>query len=117
MRPKPQISPEFEEYRDERWRREGARLVATVLEAEALANEQGVAVKRLREVLLSFGAAGRAYADELRGSANPAVPSVARTSFGTCTILPIASFSALTTSTSGPARTSWATLSSLPTFG
>jgi hypothetical protein len=41
--------------------------------AEALANEQGAAVKRLREVLLSFGAAGRAYADELRSSANPAV--------------------------------------------
>ena len=41
--------------------------------AEALANEQGAAVKRLRDVLLSFGAAGRAYADELRNSANPAV--------------------------------------------
>jgi HEAT repeat protein len=41
--------------------------------AEALASEHGAAVKRLREVLLSFGAAGRAYADELRSSANPAV--------------------------------------------
>jgi hypothetical protein len=41
--------------------------------AEALASEQGIAVKRLRDVLLSFGAAGRAYADELRNSANPAV--------------------------------------------
>jgi hypothetical protein len=41
--------------------------------AEALAAEQGAAVKRLRDVLLSFGAAGRAYADELRSSANPAV--------------------------------------------
>jgi hypothetical protein len=41
--------------------------------AEALASEQGVAVKRLRDVLLSFGPAGRAYADELRNSANPAV--------------------------------------------
>jgi hypothetical protein len=41
--------------------------------AEALASEQGAAVKRLREVLLSFGAAGRAYADNLRNSANPAV--------------------------------------------
>ena len=41
--------------------------------AEALANEHGAAVKRLRDVLLSFGAAGRAYADELRSSANPAV--------------------------------------------
>lgn len=40
--------------------------------AEALAGEQGAAVKRLRDVLLSFGAAGRAYADELRSSANPA---------------------------------------------
>jgi HEAT repeat protein len=41
--------------------------------AEALAGEQGGAVKRLREVLLSFGAAGRAYANELRNSANPSV--------------------------------------------
>ncbi|HUE88470.1 MAG TPA: HEAT repeat domain-containing protein [Vicinamibacterales bacterium] len=41
--------------------------------AEALASEQGAAVKRLRDVLLSFGAAGRGYADELRSSANPAV--------------------------------------------
>jgi hypothetical protein len=41
--------------------------------AEALAVEQGSAVKRLREIVMSFGAAGRAYADELRASANPAV--------------------------------------------
>jgi HEAT repeat protein len=41
--------------------------------AEALAAEHGPAVKRLREILLSFGAAGRAYADELRTSANPTV--------------------------------------------
>lgn len=42
--------------------------------AEALASEQGKGtVKRLREILLSFGAAGRAYADELRNSRNPAV--------------------------------------------
>jgi hypothetical protein len=41
--------------------------------AEALANEQGPAVKRLRHVLFSFGAAGRRYADELKNSANPAV--------------------------------------------
>jgi hypothetical protein len=41
--------------------------------AEALATEQGSAVRRLREILLSFGAAGRAHADELRTSANPAV--------------------------------------------
>jgi hypothetical protein len=42
--------------------------------AEALATEQGKGtVKRLREILLSFGSAGRAYADELRNSKNPAV--------------------------------------------
>jgi hypothetical protein len=41
--------------------------------AEALANETGVAVKGLRTVLLSFGAAGRAYADNLRSSPNPTV--------------------------------------------
>lgn len=41
--------------------------------AEALAVEQGPAVKRLREVLLSFGAAGRPYVDQLRSSPNPAV--------------------------------------------
>jgi hypothetical protein len=42
--------------------------------AEALAIEQSsTVVKRLREVLLSFGAAGRGYANELRNSANPAV--------------------------------------------
>jgi hypothetical protein len=42
--------------------------------AEALANEQGSGtVRRLRDMLLSFGSAGRAYADELRTSANPAV--------------------------------------------
>lgn len=42
--------------------------------AEALAVEENSrAVRRLREVLLGFGAAGRAYADELRHSANPSV--------------------------------------------
>jgi hypothetical protein len=42
--------------------------------AEALVVEDNSrAVRRLREVLLSFGAAGRAYADELRNSANPNV--------------------------------------------
>jgi hypothetical protein len=41
--------------------------------AEALAIEQGLALRRLREIVLSFGAAGRAYADQLRASANPAV--------------------------------------------
>jgi hypothetical protein len=40
---------------------------------EALAVEQGTAVKRLRDVLFSFGAAGRQYAAELKGSANPVV--------------------------------------------
>jgi hypothetical protein len=38
--------------------------------AEALAREQGGAVKRLRDVVLSFGAAGRAYAGGLRTSPN-----------------------------------------------
>lgn len=41
--------------------------------AEALAVEQGRTMKRLREVLLSFGAAGRGYVDELKNSANPTV--------------------------------------------
>ena len=46
--------------------------------ANALAIEQGFAtVKRLREILLGFGSAGRQYADELRTSANPAVRRVA----------------------------------------
>ena len=41
---------------------------------EALTNEQSSAtVRRLREILLSFGAAGKPYADSLRTSANPAV--------------------------------------------
>lgn len=39
--------------------------------AEALAREQGSAVKRLRDVILSFGAAGRVYAGSLRLSPNP----------------------------------------------
>lgn len=41
--------------------------------ADALVSEQGPAVRRLRDVLLSFGAAGRAFANELRTSPNPAV--------------------------------------------
>jgi hypothetical protein len=46
--------------------------------AEALASEQEKAtVKRLREILLSFGAAGRASANELRNSANPSVRRIA----------------------------------------
>ncbi len=41
---------------------------------EALAHDQSSAtIRRLREVLLTFGAAGRVYADELRTSPNPAV--------------------------------------------
>jgi hypothetical protein len=41
---------------------------------EALAKEQAsLMIRRLRDVLLSFGAAGRGYADELRASPNPAV--------------------------------------------
>jgi hypothetical protein len=40
---RPQISPEFEDYRDERWRREGTRLVATVLEAERFVEQVGFA--------------------------------------------------------------------------
>jgi len=51
MRPRParhahrrhQISAEFEDYRDERWRREGARLVSTVLEAEHFVEQVGFA--------------------------------------------------------------------------
>ena len=42
-RQKPAISSEFEEYRDERWCREGARLVATVLEAERFVEQVGFA--------------------------------------------------------------------------
>jgi hypothetical protein len=53
----------------------GPSVIGTL--AEALASEHGPAVKRLREVLLSFGAAGRPYADELRSSANPAVRRIA----------------------------------------
>lgn len=41
MREKPQITAEFEDYRDERWRREGTRLVATVLEAERFVEQVG----------------------------------------------------------------------------
>jgi hypothetical protein len=42
-RPRPQISAEFEDYRDEHWRREGARLVTTVLEAERFIEQVGFA--------------------------------------------------------------------------
>jgi hypothetical protein len=47
----------------------GPEVIAPLV--EALANEGGPAVKRLREVLLSFGVAARAYADHLRSSPNP----------------------------------------------
>jgi hypothetical protein len=40
---RPQIPAEFEDYRDERWRREGTRLVSTVLEAEHFIEQVGFA--------------------------------------------------------------------------
>ena len=40
---RPQISPEFEEYRDERWCREGTRLISTVLGAERFVEQLGFA--------------------------------------------------------------------------
>ena len=40
---RPQISSEFEDYRDERWCREGARTVCTVLEAERFVEQVGFA--------------------------------------------------------------------------
>ena len=40
---KPQIAAEFEEHRDERWCREGARTVSTVLEAERFVEQVGFA--------------------------------------------------------------------------
>ena len=43
MRAKPQIPAEFEEYRDERWRREGTRQVETALEAERFIEQVGFA--------------------------------------------------------------------------
>jgi hypothetical protein len=43
MRRRPEISAEFEDYRDEHWRREGTRLVATVLEAERFVEQVGFA--------------------------------------------------------------------------
>jgi hypothetical protein len=45
--------------------------------AEALAIEEGGAARRLGEIVLSFGAAGRVHAAELRRSTNPAVRRVA----------------------------------------
>src|SRR5260370_15212905 len=43
MRPKPQIPAEIEEYRDERWRREGTRQVETALDAERFIEQIGFA--------------------------------------------------------------------------
>jgi hypothetical protein len=43
MRPKPQIPTEIEEYRDERWRREGMRQVETALDAERFIEQVGFA--------------------------------------------------------------------------
>ena len=41
MRPQPQIPAEIEEYRDERWRREGTRQVETALDAERFIEQLG----------------------------------------------------------------------------
>jgi hypothetical protein len=43
MKPKPQIPADIEEYRDERWRREGARQVETALDAERFIEQVGFA--------------------------------------------------------------------------
>ena len=43
LRPKPQIPAEIEEYRDERWRREGTRQVETALDAERFIEQIGFA--------------------------------------------------------------------------
>jgi hypothetical protein len=43
MRPKPQIPPKIEEYRDERWRREGMRQVETAHDAERFIEQAGFA--------------------------------------------------------------------------
>jgi hypothetical protein len=43
MRPKPEIPAELEEYRDERWRREGTRQVETALDAERFIEQIGFA--------------------------------------------------------------------------
>jgi hypothetical protein len=41
MRPKPQIPAETEEYRDEQWRREGARQIETAFDAERFIEQVG----------------------------------------------------------------------------
>jgi len=43
MRPKPQIPGEIEDYRDERWRREGTRQIETALDAERFIEQIGFA--------------------------------------------------------------------------
>ena len=43
MRPKPHIPADIEDYRDERWRREGARQVETAFEAERFIEQVGFA--------------------------------------------------------------------------
>ncbi|MGH9174665.1 MAG: AlkZ-related protein, partial [Vicinamibacterales bacterium] len=43
MRPRPQIPPEIEEYRDERWCREGTRQVETAFDAERFIEQVGFA--------------------------------------------------------------------------
>lgn len=43
MRPRPQLSEDVEEYRDERWRREGARQVETAHDAERFIEQVGFA--------------------------------------------------------------------------
>jgi len=43
MRPRPQIPAEIEDYRDERWRREGTRQVETALDAEHFIEQVGFA--------------------------------------------------------------------------
>jgi hypothetical protein len=43
MRPRPEIPTEIEEFRDQRWRREGARQVTSALEAERFIEQVGFA--------------------------------------------------------------------------
>ena len=43
MRPRPEIPPEIEDFRDTRWRREGARQVSTAIEAERFIEQVGFA--------------------------------------------------------------------------
>src|SRR5258706_8118896 len=43
MRRQPELPSEIEDYRDERWRREGARQVETALDAERFVEEAGFA--------------------------------------------------------------------------